>query len=136
MQSEDAIEAILSECRRLEEKVSKMRKAIKILQDADSQAEEKPESVAKIEGALSVEMQSKKPLLRRISTSKVIINVLKNSAKPMDVSEITETINERYGAILTTNSISVALTRLKERDRVKEIPGTRPFKWILHKESL
>ena len=136
MQSEDAIRAILSECRRLEEKVSKMRRAIKILQDADSRAEEKPEIATKIEGVLSAKMQSGKPLLKKISTRKAIIDVLKNSPRPMDVSEIMEAINEHYKVRLTSNLVSVTLTRLKEGGQIKEIPGTRPFKWILQKEPV
>lgn len=135
-----AIEVLLERCREKERELAELYRAVENLRAlGGSGSEDRPApdrgdrpapAPTKPEGGVPPD-KGFGSLFRDLSIPKAAVEVLKNSEKPLTSARVTEIVNAGRTKEASYSSISVALSRLEARGRVKSLPGVKPYQWVI-----
>ena len=127
------VEGLLAECRRLESRLATLREAIDVLRGS---GEGTSEPAAKPASGRTRSTGPKRSTASsgRLTIGKAALQILERADRPMNTVEVADAINAEGLMTVNANSVSVAFLRLREGGRVREVPESRPFRWVLAEE--
>jgi len=130
MENEELAKIIETKCEELEKEISILRRAAEFLKNYDD-TKKNIHLPVKLSGTVVCDPADNGIEINRMTIEKATVLAIENSSQPMNATEIATEINAVRQTKVFSRSVSVALTRLKSKGLVRQIPGTKPFQWEL-----